>query len=369
MIYLDNNATTRPDPRVLDRVREVAGRCFGNPGSPHAAGRAARRVLEDARELVAERLGAVPEEVVFTSGATEAANLAIFGLARGRGTFAATAAEHPASSEPLARLQMSGWRRAEIPLDADGVLSGVGDLPWDDLRLLSVIHAHNETGVVQDLSGVAARCEAARVPLHVDAVQAVGKVSVDFAASGATAMSVAAHKFHGPRGVGCLLLRPGVTLDPRTVGGHQESGRRGGTEAVALAAGMAEAVRLATGDLAARAAHMASMRDRLERAICERLPDVVIHGLAASRIPNTSCVGFPGCNGQAMVVALDLAGVCCSVGSACASGSPEPSPVLLAMGVPPELAAASLRLSVSHETTPAEIDAAAAAIVAAASPS
>ena len=366
MIYLDNNATTRPDPRVLERVRQVEAACWGNPGSPHAAGRKARRVLEDARELVAERLGAEPEGVVFTGGATEASNLAIFGLARGRGTVASTAGEHPAGEEALARLHANGWRRAKMPLDAGGRVVGLGGLPWADVRLLTLILAHNETGVIQDTADVAAFCERHRVPWHLDATQAVGRIIVDFASTGATAMSLAAHKLHGPRGVGCLLLRPGVTLDPRTVGGHQESGRRAGTEAVALAAGLAEAVRLAADELRERAERMTSARDRLEAGLRAAVPDCVVHGAASPRLPNTSCVGFPGRNGQAMIVALDLVGVCCSVGSACASGSPEPVPVLLAMGVAPELATASLRFSLSHETTAAEVDDAVAKIAAAA---
>ena len=356
MIYLDNNATTRPDPRVLDRVREVAEDCFGNPGSPHAAGRRARQVLEDAREEVASLLGATPGGVVFTSGATEASNLALYGLARGRGVVAAPAGEHPATEEVLSRVHAEGWRRAEIPLDADGRIGGVADLPWEDVRLLTLIFAHNETGVVQDTSEVAALCERHRVPWHLDATQAVGKVPVDFAGLGCTTLSFAAHKFHGPRGVGCLLVREGATVHPRQFGGHQESGRRAGTEAVALAAGLAEALRLAVEEMPEWTSRMRAARDRLEAGLRTVAPECVVHGAAAGRLPNTSCVGFPGRDGQALVVALDLAGVCVSVGSACASGSPEPAPVLLAMGVPEGLARASLRFSVSHETTAAEID-------------
>lgn len=360
-IYLDNNATTRPDPRVVERVREVSDTCFGNPGSPHAVGRRARQVLEDARERVASLLNASPDGVVFTSGATEASNLALAGLARGSGTLAATAGEHPASEEMLRHLAASGWRRSTLTVDADGVLDRI--VLSEDVRLATAILAHNETGVVQDLQDLAGQCERMRVPWHVDATQAVGKVEVDFKRLGCTTLSFAPHKFHGPRGVGCLLARPGVTLGPQLLGGHQEGGRRAGTEPVALIAGLVTALELAIEEMPKRRRHVAVLRDLFEAEILSAIPNAVVHAAKASRLPNTSCIGFPSCDGQAMLVALDLAGVCCSMGSACASGSPEPAPALLAMGVDEALANSSLRFSLSHETTAAEIERAANTVI------
>lgn len=360
-IYLDNNATTQPDPRVLDRIHEVALQHYGNPGSQHQIGRKARQVLEDSREQIASLLGATPDGVVFTSGATESNNLALFALARGRGAVAATPGEHPATEEVLKELHAIGWKRQSLDLDRRGQLR-----PFqldEKVRLATAIYAHNETGVILDLDQLKASCQQQRIPWHLDATQAIGKIPVDFASLGCTTMSFAAHKFHGPRGIGCLIARSGVTLASRTVGGHQESGRRAGTEPVALVAGMAIALELAIQEYAERTEKMRRTRDLLEQRLSEVIPDLVIHGAQSSRLPNTSCIGFPGLSGQALLVALDVAGVCCSMGSACASGSPEAAPVLLAMGVDESLALASLRFSTSCHTTDDEIAHAVVAIV------
>lgn len=346
---------------MLDHVREVSEACFGNPGSPHGVGRKARQILEDARECVASLLHATPDGVVFTSGATEASNLALYGLARGQGMFAATAAEHPATEEVLADLVAHGWRRHTLALDPQGRVREA-DLPAE-LRLFTLIYAHNETGVVQDVEFVRTHSEQCRVPWHLDATQAIGKIAVDFRELGCTTLSFAAHKFHGPRGIGCLIARPGVKLPPRNVGGHQEGGRRAGTEAVALAAGLANALELAVTEMDVRITSMRNHRDLFEQRLLDAIPDVIIHGGAANRLPNTSCIAFPGCDGQALLVALDLAGVCCSMGSACASGSPEPAPVLLAMGVDETTAKASLRFSLSHETRREDVEAAANLVI------
>jgi cysteine desulfurase len=318
-------------------------------------------VLEDAREQIAAILHAAPGEVVFTSGGTEASNLALHGLAGGSpGAIALPPGEHPATEESVRALQQRGWRRVEIPIGCDGrfVEKQLSTLPWSDIRVATALLAHNETGVIQDLAALSMRCRQQRVPLHVDAVQAVGKIDVDFRALGATTLSLAAHKFHGPRGIGALLIREGVRLAPLLFGGHQEAGRRPGTENAPLAAGMATALRLWHDDRERTTREVQRLRDQLASGLAAQCGPVVVHGRAAHRLPNTLSIAFPGCDGDALLVALDLAGVCCSLGSTCASGSSEPAPILVAMGVEPQLIRSTLRLSVGVDNTPEEIAAA-----------
>ena len=373
---LDRNATAPPYPAVVECVARHLRDTPGNPGSRHAAGRAARRVLEDARESVAGSVGAHPDEVVFTGGGTEAANLAVGGLVRGPRangegarspvtTVVCSAGEHPAVAAPLAAGAVAGrWRVAEWPLTPGGLLEpGFFDAPPPGLRLVSLIHAHNETGVVQDVRPVIEKCNASDVPTHLDASQAVGKLPWDFHDLGATAASFGAHKFRGPRGAGVLLLRRGVTLPAQTHGGHQERGLRPGTECVALAAGLALALELRLAELAAWTARTVALRDRLEARLVADC-GAVINANNSPRLPNTTNAAFPGVGGEELLVALDLAGVGASLGSACASGSSEPSPVLAAMGLPPALLRSSLRFSLLGEETPEEIDAAAARVTA-----
>jgi len=360
-IDLDHNATTLVREEVLvamDRAWRVA---YGNPGSRHVLGRRARQVLEDAREQIAEILNAAPTEVVFTSGGTEASNLALFGLAAGApGVMALPPGEHPATEETVRSLQQRGWRRIEIPIGRDGRFkqTEVAQLPWSEVRLATALLAHNETGVIQDLAPLVERCREHRVPLHVDAVQAVGKIDVDFLALGATTLSLAAHKFHGPRGIGALLIRDGARLAPLLFGGHQESDRRPGTENAPLAAGMATALKLWHDERERTTQEVVRMRDQLAAGLAAHCGPIVVHGSAEHRLPNTLSVAFPGCDGDALLVALDLAGVCCSLGSTCASGSSEPAPILVAMGVDPQLIRSTLRLSVGVDNTPEEIGAA-----------
>jgi cysteine desulfurase len=316
-------------------------------------------VLEDSREKMAAILGASPEEVIFTSGGTEAINQALFSLAAGRtGTVATTAGEHPATLEAIGVLQKRGWRRHVLALDGAGWItrSSIDDAPWDEIQLATVILAHNEVGVVQDVSHLAGVCSEHGVPLHLDAVQAVGKVAIDFHAVGATALALGAHKFHGPRGVGALLVKKGTTLPPLLYGGHQERGRRPGTEPVALIAGMATALDVWHRSMAKRTDLLMQLRNRLQDGLSERCRPVIVNGSSTHRLPNTLNIAFPGCDGDALLVNLDLEGVCCSIGSACSSGSSEPAPVLVAMGCPPEVYKSSLRFSVSILNTTAEID-------------
>ncbi len=358
MIYLDNNATTPVHPEVVEVVARHLRDAFANPGSKHAAGRRARVVLEDARETIAQILGANPSEVIFTSGGTESSNLAIFGLTSGSpGIFLTTAGEHPATLESAKRLVQRGFRLHYLGVDQDGRLKteDFSQVPWQNVQLASVILAHNETGVIQEVTELARHCQQHRIPLHIDAVQAVGKIPVHFRNLGATALSLGAHKFQGPRGVGALLLRDGVKLTPWMFGGHQEQDRRPGTEAVPLIAGMARALELFEANQIAQTAHLKRLRDLLENGLKTHCHPVVVNGAGANRLPNTLNIAFPGCDGEALLVALDLDQVCCSLGSTCASGAAEPAPSLVAMGCPPEVYRASVRFSVGPENTEAEI--------------
>lgn len=359
LIYLDNNATTRPHPEVIELISRHGRDSFANPGSRHKAGRRARQVLEQARESMASLLGADPDELIFTSGGTESNNLALLGLARGSpGRIALTAGEHPSVIETCRSLEAKGWGLQFLPVDEEGRLRPPKDdcaLLAPETRLATVILAHNETGVIQDLGPLAEECQARGIPLHVDAVQAVGKIPVDFHQLGASSLSLGAHKFYGPRGIGALLLRRGIPLQPTEFGGHQESGRRPGTEAVPLIAGMARALELYHADAQQRTTRLRQLRDRLEHGLAELCPPVAINGSRQHRLPNTLNLAFPGVDGEALLVALDLEGIACSLGSTCASGSAEPAPVLLAMNRPPDVLHSSLRFSVGIENTEDEI--------------
>ncbi len=359
LIYLDNNATTPTDARVVQRMDVCWQTAFANPGSPHSFGRDARRVLEDSRESVASILNADASEVIFTSGGTESVNMAIHGFTLGRrGVIARTEGEHPAVLEACNVASMNGMQQVTLPVDSDGCLwpDSIEALPWNELKLVCVILAHNETGVIQNISFLSQQCRQHGVPLLLDAVQAVGKIPVDFQSLGATAIAFGAHKFHGPRGVGGLLLRRGVKLLPMLVGGHQESGRRAGTEAVPLIAGMACALELWHSESVERREKVRALRDRLQNELVTRCCPAIVHGLHADRLDNTLSIAFPGVPGEALLVNLQLAGVACSLGSACASGSVEPAKSLLAMGVSPEICKSSVRFSLSCHNTSDEIE-------------
>ncbi len=381
-IYLDHNATTRPWPEVIETVAYHLQHSYANPGSRHAEGRQARKVLESSRESIASILGAQPDEVIFTSGGTEASNLALFGAAHSmtHGTIALTAGEHPATIEACKSLKPHGWELALLPVDHEGRLlaEGVGSLfpsgPSSlgnadrltvrsekdsrprSVRIATVILAHNETGVIQEVRPLTTICREHGVFCHIDAVQAVGKIEVHFAELGATSLAFGAHKFHGPRGIGGLLLKKGTTLAPFEFGGHQESGRRPGTEMVALAAGMAKALEMWLRERHERTARLSELRNRLEAGLLDRCPWAVVNGSREHRLPNTLNIAFPGLDGEAILVNLDLEGIACSLGSTCASGSAEPAPALVAMGAPPEVYKASVRFTVGLENTLAEMD-------------
>jgi len=366
-IYLDNNATTRILPEVAETMAEAWQTAFANPGSQHSFGRDARPVLDNSRDEIARVLGADPSEVIFTSGGTESINAAVYGLTLGRtGTIALTAGEHPATTAACERARQNGMTLLNLEVDTNGQLKPeqYPELPWDDLKLVCVIIAHNETGVIQDLTQLADLCEQHRVPLLIDGVQAVGKIPVNFRELKATALAFGAHKFHGPRGVGGLLLRRGVQLPPLLDGGHQEAGRRAGTEAVPLIAGMAKALQIFDADTAGRTQHVRELRDELQTSLLASCDPAIVHGDGAERLPNTLSIAFPGVDGEAMLVNLDLEGIACSLGSTCASGSAEPAPALLAMGCERDVCRSSVRFSVGYLNTKEEIAAAAERIAA-----
>lgn len=356
LIDLDHNATTAIAPEVADLIARESIESYGNPGSRHALGRAARRKLEDSRELIATLIGAFPDEVIFTSGGTEANNQAIFSLAKGPpGTLLTSPGEHPACQAACDQLLLRGWKVTRLPVDHTGRVL-VPSLPLStETRLVSLLWAHNETGVVQELNPWQQLAQSHPFLWHLDAVQAVGKWPVNFHATGATSLAFGAHKFHGPRGIGVLCMRRGVTPLPMLHGGHQEMGFRAGTEPVPLIVGMARALELAVTCLAERTAIMEQRRNQLEAALLASCQPAIVHAQDAPRLPNTLNIAFIGVPGEALLVKLDLAGVCCSLGSACASGSSEPSPILVAMGCPVDVTSSSLRMSVGIDNTPEEI--------------
>jgi len=357
-IYLDNNATTQIAPEVLETICECWQAGFANPGSQHAFGRAARTRLEDARESIAAILDADPAEVIFTSGGTEAINLAVHGLTAGRqGSILLTRGEHPAVREACQFAAASGLQLRDLPVDSQGRLvdAAARELLDHSTRLACLILAHNETGVLQQPAAFAADCRSKQVPLLLDAVQAVGKIPVSFRSTGAAALAFAAHKFHGPRGVGGLLLKRGLKLTPLLHGGHQEGGKRPGTEPVPLIVGMAKALQLWHTEQTARSQRIAELRNQLEQLLLQSCSPVQIHGRETSRLPNTISIAFLGVSGEALLVNLHMAGIACSLGSTCASGSAEPAPALLAMQVPDAVCRSTIRLSLSQNNTAAEI--------------
>jgi len=364
-IYLDNNATTPLLPAVWEAMRPFQTDVYGNPASAHQAGRHARRALEDAREGVAACLGASPDEVIFTSGATEANNLALFGLVGDPpGQVIVSAVEHPSVAEPVAQLAAAGFSLDLLPVDPTGVVhpEQLAALLTPQTVLVSIMLANNETGAVQPVRELAARVAAATagrdisVAFHCDAAQAVGKLPLRFQDLGVTALTLSGHKFHGPKGIGALVLRRSVKLRPRLWGGHQQRGRRPGTEPVALAVGLAKALQLWHEEAQSRLARVHDLRLRFLQQLRQNADPIVLNGPETGGLPHTVNVSFPGCRAESLLMNLDLAGVACSTGSACSSGSLLPSPVLQAMGLPPERLHSAMRFSFSALLTEAEMD-------------
>lgn len=362
-IYLDHNATTPVRPEAWEAMRVVAAEGFGNPSSAHAAGRKARQHLEAARERVAELLGATPDEVIFTSGATEANNLAIFGLAP-EGAVLASPLEHPCVIEPLKRLAAAGVDVDWLPVTPLGMIEQKAVIArvTDATRLVSLMLVNHETGAIQPVRH-AAKTLPKHVLMHTDAAQAVGKLPVNFADLGVTALTASGHKFGGPKGVGVLVLKAGLKLRPLMFGGHQQRGHRPGTEPVPLAAGLAAALEVAVQEMEANRVRVAELRERfLARLQAGGELSVGVQAVINSppdALPYALNISFPGCRSEVLLMALDLAGVACSTGSACSSGSLLPSPVLQAMGVPDAVLHSAMRFSFSPSLTEAEIDEAA----------
>jgi cysteine desulfurase len=360
-IYLDHNATTPLRDEVAEAMWRVLRDVHGNPSSAHAEGAAARAEVERARERVADLLGVEPGEILLTGGATEANNTALLGLLDGRpgpGHVVTSAVEHPSVEAPLALLEARGWRVTRVPVGPDGRLAAeaVAGALEPDTALISVIWANNETGVVQPIGEIAAAAHARGIPVHSDATQAVGKLPLELARNRVDLLSLSAHKFNGPKGVGCLWIRGGRPLAPLLHGGPQERRRRGGTENVAGIAGLGMACALAAAELPERIERYAALRDRLWQGIGAKVPRVRRNGSPEHVLCNTLNLEFEDAAGEVLLQALDLEGVAVSAGAACASGSIEPSPVLLAMGLTPPQARASLRLSVGHGVDEGQID-------------
>ena len=352
-IYLDYNATAPIKPQVVDAVAEAL-MLAGNPSSVHGFGRDVRKRIEDAREQIAALVDCAPAELVFTAGGTEANNTALRGA--GRRALIVSAIEHPAvlrtgeaCAEELVVLPVDG----SGALDMDALDAALGS--HGAQALVSIMLANNETGVIQPVAEIAARAHEKGALVHCDAVQAPGRIPVSFAGLGVDMMSLAAHKFAGPKGIGALVVRAGLDIAPLIHGGGQERGLRGGTENAAGIVGFGTAAALALGDLE-RASAIAALRDRLEARLRETEPAVVIFSERAERLPNTSCVTMPGVQSETQVMGLDLAGVAVSAGSACSSGKVEPSHVLRALGVSDDVGGCAIRVSTGWATTEDEID-------------
>lgn len=362
-LYLDHNATIPPRPEVLEAMAAVGRDRWGSPQSVHAWGRRARAVVEDAREQVAALVGCEPRQVTFTSGATEANNTVIKGRALfdGAGALLVGATEHASVRQPARYLRERGVPGTEIPADREGritpealdrTLQGNGPV-----ALVSVMWANNETGTVQPVAELAAVCARHGVPLHSDAVQAAGKLAVDFPESGAAALSLSAHKIGGPQGVGALVRDPeALPLDPLLHGGGHERDRRAGTENVAGIAGFGRAAELARRERQALAEHTRALRDRLEDRLARENGPAEVVSAAAERLPNTTCLVLPGVEAETLLMNLDLAGIAVSSGSACASGGLQPSAVLQAMGYSAERARSELRVSLGAASTAEDVD-------------
>lgn len=353
-VYLDWNATTPLDPVVREAMLPWLERRFGNASSRHEYGRQARAAIDEARARVAAAVGAHPTEVVFTGGGSEANNLFIKGAAaRMRpGVIALSAIEHPCVREPARQLRRQGWTLREIAVDGQG---RIDEADWQAVlatrpALVSVMLANNETGVLQDIATLAAQARSTGAWMHTDAVQALGKIAVDFRALGVHALTLSAHKIGGPLGVGALVLDKRVELAPLIAGGGQERGLRSGTENVAAIVGFGVACELAIARRAEEAARLAALRDELETAL-SAIGGVTVFSAAVERLPNTVFFAVDGVDGETLVAKLDRAGFACASGSACSSANPEPSHTLLAMGVPPAMARGAVRVSLGRDTT------------------
>lgn len=362
MIYLDHNATTPLDPFVFQEMEPYLKDLFGNSSSSYLIGREAKAALENARKTIAEGIGAKSHEVIFTSGGTEANNLAIRGVARAlksKGNHIITSSvEHKSVLKTCQMLEKEGFRVTYLPVDADGIVDP------DDVRkniekqtiLISIMLANNETGVIQPVREIGIIASQEDVLFHTDAVQAVGKIPVLVDDLLVDILSVSGHKLYGPKGIGALYIREGTQIEPIITGGDQESKLRAGTENIPSIVGLSKALSLAIGEMDVTSKNISIMRDKFESNILKRITDVQINGISAPRLPNTSSVSLKYVEGESVLLHLDLMGIYASSGSACTTGSPEPSHVLMAMRVPQFIAQGTIRISLGKNNTEKEID-------------
>lgn len=359
--YFDHNATTPVSPEVLEAMLPAMTEVYGNASSIHHFGQTARKMLDAARAQVAGMLGAEPQEIVFTSGGTESDNLAVFGLTRGTGGHVVTTTfEHPAVLAAAAQLD-----HTLVPVDGRGMADpeAIRRALRADTKVISVMHANNEVGTIQPIEEIARIAAEAGIALHSDGVQAAGKIPVNAGRLGVALYSISGHKIGAPKGVGALYVRKGTALKPMMYGGRHERERRAGTENVAGAVALGRAAEwiMSNGDFENR--RLASLRDRLEQSVLDRIPDTRVNGAGAPRVPNTTNIRFDGIDSDALLIALDLKGFAVSSGAACSSGAPEPSHVLLAMGLSRLEARSSIRFSLGRSNTVEQVDALVEALV------
>jgi cysteine desulfurase len=360
-VYLDNNATTRVAPEVVEEMLPYFSEHYGNPSSMHSFGGNLGLKVREARARIAALLGARPEEILLTSGGTESDATAIHAALAAspqKRHIVTTRVEHPAIKNLFEQYGKHGYRVTFIPVDREGRLD-TDELfasLTEDTAVVSMMWANNETGVLFPVDAVAAELNSRGIVFHTDAVQAVGKVPLDLARTGVDLLSLSGHKLHGPKGIGALYIRKGTKFKPLLVGGHQEHGRRAGTENVPGIVGLGKACELAAGNLADIGTRVRGLRDRLENALLEAVPQCMVNGDRPNRLPNTTSIAFEYVEGEAILLMMNEFGIAASSGSACTSGSLEPSHVLRAMGIPFTAAHGSIRFSLSHYTTAEEID-------------
>lgn len=360
-VYMDNNATTRVDPSVIEEMLPFFTDSYGNPSSMHLMGAMAQKAVVEAREKVAELLNAHPDEIVFTSCGTESDNAAIRGVLEAwpeKRHLVTTRVEHPAVWNQIPYLRQRGYQVTELRVDREGKLDleHLRSSLTDDTALVSIMFANNETGVVFPLDEIAQIVKERGIPLHTDAVQAVGKLRIDLSKLPVDLLSMSGHKIHAPKGIGVLYIRRGTRVAPFMIGGHQEKGRRGGTENVPYIVGLGKAAELSRQELSREPVRLKALRDKLEQGILERIPKVLINGKGAHRLPNTLSCCFEYVEGESLLLLLSDLGICASSGSACTSGSLEPSHVLRAMGVPYTAAHGSIRFSLGRFNVEEEVD-------------
>ena len=362
-VYFDYNATSPLAPEIADVVTRTTREIFGNASSVHHFGQQAKAVVDDARSAVADLLNADPSEIVFTSGGTESDNFAIRGAAEalepsGRRHLVATAIEHEAVLNTFKALARRGWSTTLVPLDHSGIVSvdRVRDAITDHTALVSVMHANNEIGTIQPIAELAALAHERGALIHTDAVQSTGKIPVDVRALGIDLLAISAHKFNGPKGAGALWIKRGTRMQALLTGGKHERNRRAGTENVPAIAGLGAAAHLASQKMGGESIRMARLRDRLEAAILRDVGGTAVNGSREFRVPNTTNISFDRVEAESLLIALDLEGIAVSTGSACSSGTLEPSHVLKAMGFPPHRTQNSLRFSLGMFSTDEEVD-------------